>query len=256
MSVGENGRLCKWCGTTLASNSAAFCANCDAPQTRFATFLYALNFIAKNLAIPLVIGVVTLMLTTRQQEASLNVANRQKLADALVDFGRLQADSRLAYTQIEFMALPNGTNVPAKDLKDATARLDVAIASFGAKLAPFEEFVRRTGYYNVEPLKASPLQRAWDNCFVQNYWGEEKKPGYLTLIEENLTKCDDTNCPKAVAQEIRRIHSEFYKGYCKNLYDRSGRQVNELPLIWFSRELKRISVQASRGEDIYVVGEE
>jgi hypothetical protein len=215
------------------------------------------NYIAKTLAIPLAIGIVTFWLTSKQQEAAVIVANRQKLADAMGEFGKVKAAARLAYTQISLMALPNGTTVPAKDLKDAVTRLDVAIASFGAKLAPFEEFVRRTNYYAIGSDKTSPLQKAWDRCFVLPYWGTDKKIGYLTRIEENLIKCDETVCPKTVAQELKRIHDEFYKGYCNELQDKSGRLVIELPLIWFDRELRRINIQQPRGnDDIYVIGEE
>lgn len=252
MCVGAGGRPCKWCGTALASDTAEFCATCQAPQTRRAKSLYALNFIAKTFAIPLTIGVVTLLLTHRQQEAALIVANRQKLAEALSDVGKVQADSHLAYTQIALMALPSGAKVPAKDLKDAVTRLDVAISSFGAKLGPFEEFARRTNYYNIKPNEASPLQNAWDRCFVLPYWGDGKNPGYLQAIEQSLTECDDAVCPRVVAQEVKRIHDEFYQGYC---YEQ--KPVKQLPQIWFNRELRRISIQERRVEDeIYDVGKQ
>ncbi|MEA2860737.1 MAG: hypothetical protein QOC72_2776 [Methylobacteriaceae bacterium] len=190
---------------------------------------------------------MTLLLSTCQQEATLIVANRQKLAETLSEVGKVRADSRLAYTQLSLMALPNGAKVPAKDLKDAITKLDVAIDSFGAKLGPFEEFVRRTNYYGViKPHDASPLQKAWDKCFVLPYWGDDKNPGYLKLIEENLTKCDESTCPKLVAQELKQIHDQFYQGYCRGLTERSGEPVKKLELIWFNRELRRISVQAPR----------
>jgi hypothetical protein len=243
MSNGAGGPLCKWCGTALASNTAEFCATCQAPQTRLAKFLYALNFIATTLAIPLAIGVVTLLLTHQQQEAAIIVANRQKLAEALSEVGKVQADSRLAYTQIALMALPSGTTVPAKDLKDAATRLDVAIASFGAKLGLFDEFARRTKYYSIKPNEASPLQNVWDRCFVLPYWGDGKSPGYLHVIEQNLTKCDEAVCPKAVAQEVKRIHDEFWQGYCSE-----QKPVKQVRLIWFNREMKRISIQERRPE--------
>jgi hypothetical protein len=257
MCANTGAQRCKWCGTELAANAADFCATCQAPQTGLAKLMYAANFIAKNFAIPLMIGVVTLLLTTRQQEAALVVSNRQKLAEALSDVGKVQADSRLAYTQIALMALPNGRTVPAKDLKDAATRLDVAISSFGAKIGVFDEFVRRTKYYGaIERHKASPLQKAWDECFVSPYWGVYKQPGYLQVIEGELTKCDEAACPKMVAQEIKRIHDEFYKGYCHDLREPTGEKVEQLELKWFNREFKRISIQAREGGPIYVLGEE
>lgn len=252
MGVGAAVRLCKWCGTALPTAAAEFCATCDAPQTCLARFLYAMNFLAKNLAIPLAIGIVTLLLANGQQEAAIIVANRQKLAEALSDVGKVQADYRLAYTQILFMASSSGATVPAKDLKDAATRADVAIASFGAKLGPFEEFARRTKYYDIKPSEASPLQKVWDRCFVYNYWGDDKKVGYLTLTTENLAKCDEAVCPTAVAQELRRIHDEFYQGYCQD-----GKPVKQLQAVWFNRELRRISIQERRAEaDLYTIGGE
>jgi hypothetical protein len=248
MDGGTGAGPCKWCGTALPTATAEFCATCHAPQTCLARFLYTMNFLASNLAIPLAIGIVTLLLANSQQEAALVVANRQKLAEALSDVGKVQADYRLAYTQIMFMASSSGATVPAKDLKDAATRADVAIASFGAKLGPFEEFARRTKYYNIKPNEASPLQQVWDRCFVYDYWGDGKKPGYLTSITENLAKCDEAVCPKAVAQELSRIHDEFYQGYC-----RDEKPVKQLPAIWFNRELRRISIQAPHG-DIYGLG--
>jgi hypothetical protein len=208
------------------------------------------NFLAKNLAIPLLIGIATWLLATWQQEAAVIVANRQKLAEALSDVGKVQSDHRLAYTQILFMASSSGATVPGKDLKDAATRLDLAIASFGAKLGPFEEFARRTKYYDIKPNEASPLQQVWDRCFVHAYWGDDKKPGHLTSITENLAKCDENNCPKAVAQELKRIFDEFYQGYCKD--QKPKKKVEQ---VWFNRELRRISIQQPRPKgDIYEIG--
>jgi hypothetical protein len=90
----------------------------------------------------------------------------------------------------------------------------------------------------------------WDRCFVHAYWGDDKKPGYLTSISQNLAKCDEAVCPKAVAQELRRIIDEFYKGYCKD-----GEPVPNLEQVWFNRELRLISIQEPRGkDDIFKVG--
>jgi hypothetical protein len=145
---------CSWCGAALQSDAATFCSVCKAPQTCFGNFLYGANFLARNLAIPLAIGLVTLILTNQQQEAALIVANRQKLAEALGEVGKVQADYHLADSQIALLASAKADTVPAKELKDAVLRLDLAIASFGAKLGPFEEFARRTKYL-VHVLVAS-----------------------------------------------------------------------------------------------------
>ncbi len=246
MCNGGSEKVCKWCGTQLATATAEYCAKCFAPQTGLAKILYIGNFVARNLAIPLAIGLVTLLITHRQQESALIVSNRQKLAEALGEVGKLQADYRLADTQILLMASASGATVPAKDLKDAALRLDVAIASFGAKLGPFEEFARRTEYYKIEPNKPSPLQHAWDRCFVVPYWGDGKKPGHLHAIMNNLAKCGDATCPKEAALELRRIFDEFYLGYCHE-----GQPVKQLPSVWFNRELRRISIQHPRVGSVY-----
>jgi hypothetical protein len=250
---------CKWCGADLKKDAAAFCSECKGPQNDTGTILYGLNFFAKTLAIPLAIAVVTLILTNYQQDAALIVANRQKLAEALGEVGKVQADYHLADSQIALMASAKDDTVPAKDLRDAVLRLDLAIASFGAKLGPFEEFARRTKYYEIEPGQPSPLQLVWDRCFVKPYWGDERNKGYLSDIRHNLSKCDENKCPRAAAQEIRANFDKFYQGYC---YE--GKPKEHLDEIWFNRELRRISIQephSCNAEDpfpcdLYKVGEQ
>jgi hypothetical protein len=241
---------CKWCGSALPLATAEFCATCKAPQRPLAQFLYSVDFLARNLAIPLAIGVVTFLLATWQQDATRIVADRQRLAESLSDVEKVGDEERRAYTQILFMATSSGTTVPAKDLKDAATNLDEAIASFGQKLGPFEEFARRTKYYTVKPNESSPIQKVWDRCFVYPYFGNDKKPGYLKTITDNLAKCVGADCPKAVAQELKHVIDEFYQGYCKD-----GDPMPHVQQIWFNRELRRISIQEPRAEsDVYDLG--
>jgi hypothetical protein len=241
---------CSWCATPLKGGKVTFCPVCQAPQTCFGYFLYGGNFLAKNLAIPLAIGLVTLILTERQQESALIVSNRQRLAEALGDVGKVQADNRLAYSQIDFMTVAKGDAVPAKDLKEAVLKLDLAISSFGAKLGPFEEFARRTNFYgSLSPSDPTPLQRAWDECFVKPYWGNNASPGYLSQIKNSVSTCDETKCPKAAAQELKKILDNFYSGLCDQ-----GVPVKSVPQVWFNRELRRISIQQHNPGNVYDVG--
>ncbi len=228
--------LCSWCGSPLKNRSAAFCAECKAPQTALAYLLYVVNFIGTTLAIPLAIAAVTFILTSGQQRASETVASRQKLAEALGEVGKVQADYHLATTQITFMAFAKEDTISAKEFKDALTRIDLSISSFGAKLGPFEEFARRTNYYGeIPPGEPSPLQRVWDECFVKRYW-----PGYLTSIKHILSTCDEVKgCPRSAAEEVVKIFDEFYKGLCFE-----HKPADAIPLKWFNRELKRISIQA------------
>lgn len=235
---------CKWCGASLKSSTAIFCSECKAPQTVFGHLLYAADFVGKNLAIPLAIGLVTFLLTAQQQESALIVSSRQRLAEGLGEVGKVQADNRLAYSQIDFMAVAKDDTVPAKELKDAVLKLDLAIASFGAKLGPFEEFARRTNYYGpIGPSQPTRLQMVWDRCFVQPYWGDDKTPGYLSQIKDSISKCGEAMCPKSVAQELKKIYDKFYLGLCypgdPEIPEKS------IPQVWFNRELRRIAVQAS-----------
>lgn len=244
-------KRCHWCGGQLKAEKAVFCAECEAPQTAGGYFLYVTSFIGKNLAIPLAIGLVTLYVTDHQQQSALIVSNRQRLADALGEVGKVQADNRLAYSQIDFMAVAKNQTVPAKDLKEAVLKLDLAISSFGAKLGPFEEFARRTEFYGpLGPSEPTPLQRAWDQCFVKPYWGSGQGPGYLSQVKDNVSTCDEATCPKSAAQELKKIFDKFYLGLCDKGDPRAS-----VSQVWFNRELRRISIQQRNPGDIYDVGQ-
>ena len=69
-------------------------------------------------------------------------------------------------------------------------------------------------YYTVKDGEISRLQTVWDRCFVHPYRGDDKKPGYLKSIKDNLAKCDENVCSKDVVQELHRIYDDFYQGYC------------------------------------------
>lgn len=241
---------CRWCGEELKTDTATFCAGCEAPQTPGGYILYIASFAAKNLAIPLAIGLVTLFLTERQQQSALIVSNRQRLAEALGEVGKVQADNRLAYSQVDFMAATKDDTVPAKELKEAALKHDLSISSFGAKLGPFEEFARRTRYYGlIDPGEPTPLQRVWDECFVKPYWGSDGASGYLSRVKTTLSTCDKETCPRSAAQELKKIFDEFYLGLCDKGYPRKS-----IPGVWFNRELRRISIQEKNPGDIYDVG--
>ncbi len=235
---------CKWCGASLKSNTAAFCSECKAPQTVFGYIAYATDFVGKTLAIPLTIVLVTFVLTKQQQESSLTLSSRQKLAEGLGEVGKIQADIRLAYSQINFMAATKDDTVPTKELRDAVMKYDVAIDSYGAKLGPFEEFARRPNYYGpLAPGEPTRLQKVWDQCFVKPYYGDDKTPGYLSQIKDKISTCGGNTCPKAVAQELRETYDKFYLGFCDK-----GDPTKSIPQVWFNRELKRISVQVDNPE--------
>jgi len=196
------------------------------------------------LAIPLAIVLVTFLLTRQQSESSLTVSSRQKLAEGLGEVGKVVADIRLAYSQINFMAATKDETVPVKELQDAVLKYDVAIDSFGAKLGPFDEFARRTNYYGPmargEPTR---LQKVWDQCFVKPYYGYDKTPGYLSQIRDKMSACGKGTCPSAVAQELIQIYDKFYLGFCDK-----GDPNQSIPRVWFNKELKRISVQVDNPE--------
>lgn len=248
MGNDAGGQTCKWCGTPLKIDTAEFCSVCYAPQTPFANFLYSANFLARNLAIPLTIGIVTWVLTSWQQEATIKIATREKLAEALGEVDKVQADFHRAYTQIAFMASQKSSDIPTKELKDAAIRVDSAIASFGAKLGPFEEFARREELYDIEKYGASPLQKVWDRCFVSAYWGSNGNPGILQKVKDKLVQCNDDLCEKKIAKDLQLLYEDFDLGDCEG-----GVPTKQLPQVWFNRELRKIAVEETRRENPYVM---
>jgi len=245
-----------------------FCAQCKGPQTPWARVLY----IANLLVIPLSLALVGAYLAKVQQDASLIVASRQKLADGLIDFGRTYAEYHSASRKLKLLSYTKDDKISADKLRDAVSQLDTAMSSFGAKLIPFEEFARRNDTYkNLKSSCASPLQKVWDSCFVNPYWvrGPSSAPGkysesYFSQIQTAIKEnCDNRKCNKVAAVQIEQIADDIYEAKCDEekfhevspkspecKIDKRQKLPDCLDFIWIHRELRRIVVQG-KSKDPY-----
>jgi hypothetical protein len=206
---------CPWCGADTP-RPASFCGHCNAPIQRRGKLLFGLNYFAKNLLIPLVIGLASYSLSVRQQTSDRAIADHKRLVDAYIAFGQAHSDFRIAASAIGFMALNPQPTVKFNDLKDAVLRMDQAFDSIGAKLTPFEDSEKGLpGFVSRFPDGKTDVEQIWQECFILPYYADPKNgSSYFTAIGAQLRLCNGETCPSDTARGIQRIIDKIEAGRC------------------------------------------
>jgi len=211
--------------------------------------LYSLNFLSKNLAIPLVLAALTLVFQwrqqlandafqLRQQLAADALAERHSLVEAYIEFGRAHSDYRIASATISFLAHSNVEEVDEETLKKAVLELDKAFDSIGAKLTPFEEFQRHYGA--VDKRGETPLQVSWENCFLQPYHGGlAGHQSHWGFIDQQLQRCESGRCKIKVVQTLQSDLAGIDTGRCDG-----GVPVEQHPFDRYWGELRKVMEQS------------
>ena len=231
---------CTWCGTESPATPSRYWACCQAPRSALGYLVMGAGVLVKNLAIPLAIGVMTLLLTDRQQESARALADHEKLVAAYVDFGHAHSDYRLASSEILFLALGAGPTVPSSALKGAVLKMDQAFDSIGGKLTPFEEYDRTSAHF-TSPFAdgKTALEETWQNCFIQPYFA--RSPGgssHWDDITRQLALCQGDTCPISVAAGLKKVLEDIDRGSCSKAVPEKQRS-----FLWFWNELRRVMAE-------------
>jgi hypothetical protein len=246
------GVVCRWCGKPIVSPRAWLCGECNKPARAPAYVLAAIQ----GLLLPLILAFATFWLSSGQQQIALNIANRQKLADAYVGFGATMTDYRRAVATIQVFATDDSNDtVSFPELRKAVLDYDAAFNAIGAKLGPFEEAARRihneamTKSWIADPLqwfsgKGQPrttieISKTWNSCFVAPYYGTSAVPRektYWYKILQTFKSCTLETCKRTVAVQISDILEDVFSGSC--VCENPAKQRS---LVWFYPEIEAVT---------------
>ena len=229
---------CSWCGKPV-SPAAHFCPECHAPNRPNGYVLFSLNFIARNLAIPMAIGLLTFFLTARHEDTERAISEHGKLIDAYGAFAQAHSEYRVAENTIAYMALNHGGKVDFTALTAAILQLDKAFDSIGAKLTPFEEYEKASPHYKSQFASGrTALEETWQDCFTTPYFTTDPKapPGYQTELATKLQGCSEGNCTLQVAWAVRHVLDEIDSGRCTSSLPPGTVRTFD----WFWTELARV----------------
>jgi hypothetical protein len=263
-NAGE-GKACRWCGKPLVSPTAWLCAECKKPAKAPGYMAAA----AAALLLPLFLALATFWLSSTQQQTALDIANRQKLADAYVAFGATMTELRRADATIQMFATRSSTEAISYDeLRKAVLNYDAAFNAIGAKLGPFEEEARRIHDQSsawpwfTNPLRwfsdsgpsrpASQISLTWNRCFVAPYYGTSAVPTektYWFKVVQALNSCSGASCQRSVAVQIADILEDVFSGSCV-----CEKPEIERPLTWFYPEIQSIMEGGTTLPDVKVPG--